>query len=361
MGGELDTPNLEKNAFDGKKDRFRYGLNKIQGLKKTMEVYIINNDIIINQEKTIYIFGIFDGHSGNEISQYISENFSNELTKNNNFIIGEYKQAIIDTFINIDKNLKSEDVNNILMKYNEKNKFIIKEKLEQLSKDKNNIFNNDDIINISSFLEIINPNNLENVTISDYIGSSGLVILINDDITFIANAGNSHFIIIDKELKIDNKFLEKQKKYEEEEKNRIKIVKGIKYGKNFKKEEYIYTRGFGDFQYKIDNTNNIDTKDILSEPFLYEFNNIEIKYIIAFNNGFYENFINNNDCKNINYKDKEKIYNNISKYFIEKIYEGNKNLSEIISEYFDKNIVNKNKIISYSNDNLSCIIIEFFT
>ena len=118
MGGELDTPNLEKNAFDGKKDRFRYGLNKIQGLKKTMEVYIINNDIIINQEKTIYIFGIFDGHSGNEISQYISENFSNELTKNNNFIIGEYKQAIIDTFINIDKNLKSEDVNNILMKYN---------------------------------------------------------------------------------------------------------------------------------------------------------------------------------------------------------------------------------------------------
>ena len=40
------------------------------------------------------------------------------------------------------------------------------------------------IINISSFLEIINPNNLENVTISDYIGSSGLVILINDDITF---------------------------------------------------------------------------------------------------------------------------------------------------------------------------------
>ena len=363
MGGELDTPNIEKHIFDGKNTTYRYGSNNIQGLKKTMEVFNINNNINISQEKTINILGIFDGHSGNEISQYISENFCDELSKNNNFIKGEYKQAIIDTFLNIDKSLRKEEINNILMKYNEKNKLKIKEKLNELSNIDNINYNEDDIEGITNLMEIIDPNNIENVMISDYIGSSGLIILINDNITFIANSGNSHFIIINKRLEIDNKLYEKQNKDKEEDKNRIKVIKGLKYGKNFKNEEYMYTRGFGDFQYKINNINNEETQEILAEPFLYEIKNNEIKYIIAFNNGFYEIFKNNNDNSCINNKDKKNIYNNISKYFIEKIKDGQKNLSEIISECFDKYIIinNNKKNINCTSDNLSCIILEFFT
>ena len=41
------------------------------------------------------------------------------------------------------------------------------------------------------------------------------------------------------------------------EKKRIKIAKGLKYGKEkineYENEEYLYTRGFGNFQYKSNN------------------------------------------------------------------------------------------------------------
>ena len=51
MGVELDTPNLEKNPSDGKNNLFRYGINTVQGLKKSLEVYNINNTMNITQEK----------------------------------------------------------------------------------------------------------------------------------------------------------------------------------------------------------------------------------------------------------------------------------------------------------------------
>ena len=117
MGVELDTPNLEKNPSDGKNSLFRYGINTVQGLKKSLEVYNINNTMNITQEKNIYIFGILDGHSGNEISQYISKNFCKELSKNENFKSQNYQKALIETFIDIDKSLRKEEINYFLKSY----------------------------------------------------------------------------------------------------------------------------------------------------------------------------------------------------------------------------------------------------
>ena len=145
---------------------------------------------------------------------------------------------------------------------------------------------------INTLIDIINPDNLEDVLIYDYVGSSGIIILLTGNITYIANAGNSHFIIINENFEINNKLIEKQKIYEEEEKNRIKIIKGLKYGKNIINEDYSYTRGFGDYQYKTNDFIKIDSQEILAEPFIYEINQSDIKYIIVFNNGFYENFQN---------------------------------------------------------------------
>ena len=217
-------------------------------------------------------------------------------------------------------------------------------------------------------MDIINPDNLEDVLISDYVGSSGIIILLTGNITYIANAGNSHFIIINKNFEINNKIIEKQKNYEEEEKNRIKIIKGLKYGKNIINEDYSYTRGFGDYQYKTNDFIKIDSQEILAEPFIYEINQSDIKYIIVFNNGFYENF----QKMNMSEKDidnKEIIYKNIADYFLQYLKDDQKAISEIISDYFNKYIPNdlnqindnnKNSQVN-SNNNLSCIIVDFFT
>ena len=363
MGGELETPNLEKKPIDEKNNFFRYGSNRVQGFKKSLDVFNIYENIKQLEEKNIYIFGIFDGHSGKEISQYLSENFCKELLKNENFIIEHYQKALIETFINMDNSLRKEEVNNTLKEILQKNRLKNKEKINNFFKENNNDLNEEDLNDINTFMDILDPNNLEDVLISDYMGSSGLIILIEKNLTYIANAGNSHFIIINKHLEINNKILEKQKNEEIEEKKRIKIVKGIKYGKQIKSEKYIYTRGFGDFQFKINNLINIDTKEILSEPFLYEINNKDVKYIIAFNDGVYENFkfINNIE------KDKNDIYKMISDYFIEHLKD-EKPISSIISDLFENNLINlkieannKNNIRNVVANNLSCTIIEFFS
>ena len=127
----------------------------------------------------------------------------------------------------------------------------MKEKLDELYKNNKHELNEDDLLGINTFMDILNPENLEDVLISDYVGSSGLIILINENNTYIANAGNSHFIIINKQLEINNKIIEKQKKQEEEEIKRVKIGKGIKYGKNIKGElKLIYINKYMVFNLK---------------------------------------------------------------------------------------------------------------
>jgi serine/threonine protein phosphatase PrpC len=359
MGGEIkiNLPNLEQTPIDVKNNKLRYGINKVQGLKKSLDIFNIDKTINISQDNYINILGIFDGHSGNEISQYISSNFYDELLKTEKFKSQKYKDALIETFINMDKSLRNEEINNKLKEISQKNKLNMVKKINEF-KNNNSDINDDDINGINTLMDIIEPENLEDVLISDYKGSSGIVVLIHDNITYIANAGNSHFIIINKQLKINNSIIEKQNKDEVEEKKRIKIAKGIKFGQEIKNEEYLYTRGFGDFQYKINNSINIDCPEILSEPFLYEINNNEIKYIIIFNHGIYENvsFEFNGDKNN--------IYKNISDYFIEHLKDEKKPISEIIYEYFEellKQIDKKDNNDNLNDANLSCVIIEFFS
>jgi serine/threonine protein phosphatase PrpC len=364
MGEELDKPILEKNPIDGKTSIFKYGMNQIQGWKKSMEVYNIKQ-LDVGQRNNINIFGIFDGHSGKEIAQFLSNHFISELIENNNFINGNYSQALIDTFKNLDISLRTKEVNKQLIIYSNQNNFIPKEKIDNLyrSIDIKNTLDSNDIDALNIFMDIIDPNNLEGVFISDYVGSSGIIVLISEKITYVANAGNSHCIAINKNLSIINdKNIIEQSMFNNNEKKRIKIAKGLKYGKEkineYENEEYLYTRGFGNFQYKSNNLLNLESQEITSEPEIFEISNEDIKLLIICNSGFFESYrIINNNNSNINNKNIEK---NIAEYFIEKLNNKEKIISDSINEYFMDYIFNgkkKNQIINDSN--LSCIIIEF--
>ena len=94
-----------------------------------------------------------------------------------------------------------------------------------------------------------------------------------------------------------------------------------------------------------------------------QISNKDVKYIIAFNDGVYENFkfINNIE------KDKNDIYKMISDYFIEHLKD-EKPISSIISDLFENKLINlkidannKNNIRNVVANNLSCTIIEFFS
>ena len=286
MGQELNKPNLNEKALDGQTKLLRYGMNEIQGWKKEMEVFSIKKNNI-GPNENINIFGLFDGHSGKEISQYLSNNFIPELLKNNNFSNGDYSKALIETFNNIDISLRTEEINNKLLINSKQNKDKDRKKIKDLYKtiDNKNNMTEDEIEQLNTFLDIINPINLEGVFIADYIGSSGIIILISDKMTYIANAGNSHCIVINKNLSIINdKNIIEQNIYKKNEKKRVKIAKGIKYGKekeNSKEnEEFLYMRGFGNFQYKNNDLINKEVQEIISIPDIFEIPNDSIKYLI---------------------------------------------------------------------------------
>lgn len=64
----------------------------------------------IDGDEDACVFGVFDGHGGSEVAQFVKKYFVQELTKNPNFKsktnLGE---ALKETFISIDKKMITKD------------------------------------------------------------------------------------------------------------------------------------------------------------------------------------------------------------------------------------------------------------
>ena len=56
----------------------------MQGWRKRQEDAHIS-DISIGEDKSIDVFGVFDGHGGKEISKFVSNHFSDELKKRKSY------------------------------------------------------------------------------------------------------------------------------------------------------------------------------------------------------------------------------------------------------------------------------------
>ena len=70
MGEELDVPIKAFSPKDTSNQYLKYGLNQVQGWKKSMEDYVIDfNDP--DKEKFLSVFGIFDGNGGREVPKYL--------------------------------------------------------------------------------------------------------------------------------------------------------------------------------------------------------------------------------------------------------------------------------------------------
>lgn len=78
----------------------------MQGWRKSMEdSHITHLDVI---EGEVSVFGVFDGHGGCEIARFVEAHLVDELKKNEHFKKANYKQALIDTFLLMDKMLVSD-------------------------------------------------------------------------------------------------------------------------------------------------------------------------------------------------------------------------------------------------------------
>lgn len=59
-------------------------------------------------EGEVSVFGVFDGHGGCEVAHYVENHLVDELKKNEHFKKGNYRQALADVFLVIDRMLLTE-------------------------------------------------------------------------------------------------------------------------------------------------------------------------------------------------------------------------------------------------------------
>ena len=332
----INLENLKTESLDGENDIIKYGQSIIDLNNNQSQIFTIKETNLISQDKNISLFGIFDGHNGPEVSKYLSLHFSQFLSENINFINGNYKKSLEETFINIDDSLKSLQVQLELQKYSN-NKDINKKEI------------------FDEFLELFEPRNLDKVNIAEFCGSSGIVILITEKIVFIANLGNSKCIPINNKNEIiKDKFRKEHIINNEEE---MKILNEIYEWGNIEddkiKEKYINNfplirkRGFGDLQYKNNKFINLEGQYISNKPEIIDIPIDELNFLIIGNYVFFN--------------EKEKIFT-LEKYFLDK-YNKNKEqkISSIIEEFFKGKIldIEKNKEINININKMASIIIEF--
>ena len=107
MGEFLTTPIKDKFSEDGENEFLRFGCSFMQGWRKRMEDAHIM-DLDIGPNKNTQLFGVFDGHGGKEVAVYVGRHFTEEFLKNESYLKGDIKSALIENYIKMDKLMLEE-------------------------------------------------------------------------------------------------------------------------------------------------------------------------------------------------------------------------------------------------------------
>ena len=264
---QTQTP-IKKNINPLIKSYYKYEDQNINYRKEMEDKSYININFLEKNNHTISLFAIYDGHGGKIVSEYLYNNFEKILQSNiekNNFII---KKSLNDSFIEINENLSK----------------------------------------------------IPNTKIT---GSTATVILIDNNILYCANVGDSQCYYISKD-KI-TKLTDLHNCNNKIEVERIKKNNGMIFG-NRVFGSLSLTRSIGDLDFKIYGVNAIPNivKEVLREDYS--------KYIILGSDGVWD-VVNENDLVDI-----EKNSGGVTKDFCERI----------VNFAIEKG----------SKDNVSCIVIK---
>ena len=100
----------EKNPEPGSNEHFSWGACAMQGWRSSMEdSHICKKVEMPNKEDYGMLFGVFDGHGGKEVAEYARDNFKKKFVKTKAFKESNFERALVDTMLELDKDLKSKD------------------------------------------------------------------------------------------------------------------------------------------------------------------------------------------------------------------------------------------------------------
>ena len=110
----LAEPITKKIYKNYQEKNMRVGICLMQGWRKTMEDTTLTLPNFDGQENSL--FGIFDGHGGSIISQFVACNIENILKNNKYYKKSNCEKALIDSFILLDELLKNKAIDTFLKK-----------------------------------------------------------------------------------------------------------------------------------------------------------------------------------------------------------------------------------------------------
>lgn len=183
MGEFLSVPIRDKVTEEGENSTLKYASCGMQGWRKRMEDSHIA-DLSVGGNNNIHVFGVFDGHGGKEVAQWVKKKFSDELAKNKNFKAGKHNKALEENFLKMDS-LMLESTGKSELKEEAR-----KAKLEDEKANRENENAKKDM-----FRSIFDPKSNEDCDVAMYTGCTATVCLIDDKKAYFANAGDSRIVV----------------------------------------------------------------------------------------------------------------------------------------------------------------------
>uniref|UniRef100_S4REA3 PPM-type phosphatase domain-containing protein n=1 Tax=Petromyzon marinus TaxID=7757 RepID=S4REA3_PETMA len=305
MGPYLTVPRKEKESEDGENTKLRYGATGMQGWRNTMEDSHI---ACLDLGHGVSFFGVYDGHGGNEVADFVRDHLVDELKKLPSFQGSNYEQALKDIYIHLDEML--------LTPYGKSKK------------------NND------SGSSLFGRGGSEEIAMGT--GCTAVSAIITPTDIYVGNSGDSrvvlavkyHGIEMSEDHKPDNR-LEKQRIERAGgfvEDNRVKGVLNL-------------SRSIGDLEYKLNKSLSVDDQMITVVPEVRrEKITNETAFLILACDGIWD-CLSSQECTN---------------FVGELLKKKDRRLSSVVEDIFDKIIATD--VASSGGigcDNMTCVVVQF--
>ena len=333
----LNQPITEKELSNNENNILRYGSCGMQGWRKRMEDSHIT-DISQGENQRFNIFGVFDGHGGKEVSTFVKRHFTQSFLSNKKIKTDHIKQAIIDTFLNMDELMQqSAGIKEL--------KILSKESQEEdeIFMKKHGIVENQMDLYIKALL-----NKDDNIATSRGCTACLCVIDNKTKKIYFANAGDSR-VILCKDKKAYRMSIDHKPDLELES-NRIKKAEGWVNSYGRINGNLNLSRCIGDLEYKKNKKLPPQEQIITAYPDVIEEKmSKDNDFIIIGCDGIWDCIQDQDACDFI-----------IKKLNAPGVDSFKVNLSEILAEICD-NICSKNSFNEggIGCDNMTCLLIQF--
>ena len=280
----------------------------MQGWRKRMEDSHIS-DVNIGNNNKIHSFGVFDGHGGKEVAQFVKTHFSKELIANKSYQAGNLKNALQETFFRMD-----------VMVLEPEGKTELKKLAKKSKEDDDKSGSNEKNKQMELFKQMFDRRSQEDCDIAMMTGCTASVCVIDEENKKIwfANAGDSRSVIckngIAYPMSIDHK------PDLEVEKNRIYKADGF-VNEGRVKGNLNLSRSLGDMEYKQNTKLGPEDQMITANPdIVCENLTPDVDFIILACDGVWDCLTNQEICDIVSERFKKEPNGRISKV-IEEIFD----------------------------------------